>query len=138
MFKELRSRSGSWLVAAAAGLLIGNAFPGSASAEDRCGDPRVAAASEEGELIVVSSIFETPETQNAHREGFIKHWCLPDDFTITYDIRNTAGTIARIEAEAGAGIPISGDVTTMPAITWFIDAVERGLIMAYDSRNTIT
>ena len=133
MLKDLRFRSASWLTAAAAGLLIWNAFPAAVSAQDRCSDPRVAPAAEGGELIVVSSIFETPETQNAHREDFIAHWCLPEDFTITYDIRNTAGTIARIEAEAGAGVPISGDVTTMPAITWFLDAVERGLIMAYDS-----
>ena len=31
-------------------------------AQDRCADPRVAKAAEEGELIVISSIFETPET----------------------------------------------------------------------------
>ena len=106
---------------------------GSAFAADRCSDPRVAKAAKEGELIVVSSIFETPETQNAHRKGFIKHWCLPKDFKIKYDIRNTPGTIARIEAEAKNNVKISGDVTTMPAITWFMDAVKRGLIMAYNS-----
>jgi iron(III) transport system substrate-binding protein len=93
----------------------------------------VAKAIEEGELIVISSIFETPETQKAHREGFLKYWCLPEEFEIKWDIRNTPGTIARIEAEAGAGVPISGDVTTMPAITWFMQAVDRGLIMAYES-----
>ena len=111
-------------------------FAGSAEtalAEDRCDDPRVAAAIEEGELIVVASVFETPETQNAHRNGFLKHWCLPDDFKVSYDIRNTSGTIARIEAEVSQGVPISGDVTTMPAITWLTGAVERDLIMAYES-----
>ena len=112
-------------------LVIGSA--GIAAAQERCDDPRVAAAVEEGELIVVASVFETPETQNAHREGFLKYWCLPDDFKVSYDIRNTSGTIARIEAEVSQGVPISGDVTTMPAITWLTDAVERGLIMAYES-----
>ena len=106
---------------------------GTAFAADRCSDPRVAKAAKEGELIVVSSIFETPETQNAHRKGFIKHWCLPKDFEIKYDIRNTPGTIARIEAEAKNNVKISGDVTTMPAITWFMEAVKRDLIMAYNS-----
>jgi ABC-type Fe3+ transport system substrate-binding protein len=108
-------------------------FSGAAFAQDRCSDPRVADAKKEGELIVISSIFETPETQDAHRKGFIKHWCLGDDFVIKYDIRNTSGTIARIEAEAGAGVPISGDVTTMPAITWFMQAVGRKLLMEYES-----
>ena len=55
-------------------IILGNY--GTAFAADRCSDPRVAKAAKEGELIVVSSIFETPETQNAHRKGFIKHWCL--------------------------------------------------------------
>lgn len=104
-----------------------------AAAQDRCSDPRVEKAAAEGELIVISSIFETPETQNAHREGFLKYWCLPDDFQIKYDIRNTSGTISRIEAEASSGVPISGDVTTMPAITWFMEAVGRGLLMEYES-----
>jgi len=104
-----------------------------AFAQDKCSDPRVAKAVEEGELIVVSSIFETPETQKAHLDGFRKYWCLPDSFEIKWDIRNTPGTIARIEAEVSAGVPISGDVTTMPAITWFMQAVDRGLIMAYES-----
>jgi hypothetical protein len=123
-------------IAALAAAIGTAALVGAASAsaqEDRCSDPRVTAAAEEGELIVASSIFETPETQKAHRDGFIEYWCLPDDFQISWDIRNTPGTIARIEAEAGAGIPISADVTTMPAITWFMEAVDRGLIMAYDS-----
>jgi iron(III) transport system substrate-binding protein len=62
---------------------------------------------------------------------------LPDDFEIKYEIRNTPGTIQRIEAEASADLPISGDVTTMPAITWFIDARDRGLLMVYDSQEYI-
>ena len=121
------------VLACALGLLVASGIGGSVFAEERCDDPRVAKAIEEGELIVVASVFETPETQNAHRNGFIEYWCLPEDFKISYDIRNTSGTIARIEAEVSQGVPISGDVTTMPAITWFTDAVERGLIMAYDS-----
>lgn len=123
-----------WTVAStflAAAIVVGTSA--GALAQDRCSDPRVAQATEEGELIVVSSIFETPETQNAHREGFLKHWCLPESFQIKFDIRNTSGTIARIEAEAGADVPISGDVTTMPAITWFMQAVDRGLLMEYES-----
>ena len=126
----------SGLLASFASLAVGALVLGSAgiaAADGHCGDPRVAKAIEEGELIVVASVFETPETQNAHREGFIKYWCLPDDFKVSYDIRNTSGTIARIEAEVSQGVPISGDVTTMPAITWLTDAVERGLIMAYES-----
>jgi iron(III) transport system substrate-binding protein len=123
----------SWLASSTFLALLVAGGASIASAQDRCADPRVAKATEEGELIVISSIFETPETQQAHKEGFLKYWCLPDDFEIKYDIRNTSGTIARIEAEAGAGVPISGDVTTMPAITWFMQAVERGLIMEYES-----
>ena len=118
--------------------LLLSAFSSMAVAQERCDDPRVAKAIEEGELIVVASVFETPETQNAHRNGFIEYWCLPDDFKVSYDIRNTSGTIARIEAEVSQGVAISGDVTTMPAITWLADAVERGLLMAYESRNTST
>jgi iron(III) transport system substrate-binding protein len=125
-----RSASAS-LAAFAATLLLSATAP--VAAQDRCSDPRVAKATEEGELIVISSIFETPETQTAHLDGFRKHWCLPDSFEIKWDIRNTPSTIARIEAEAGAGVPISGDVTTMPAISWFLQAVDRGLIMAYES-----
>ena len=120
-------------VAAILGSITMGSISDAAVAQDRCTDPRVAKATEEGELIVISSIFETPETQKAHRDGFLKYWCLPDAFEIKWDIRNTPGTIARIEAEAGAGVPISGDVTTMPAITWFMQAVDRGLIMAYES-----
>lgn len=103
--------------------------------EERCADPRVAQANREGELLVVASIYETPETTKAHSEGFKKYWCLDDDFEVKFEIRNTPGTIARLEAEASEGVPISGDVTTMPAITWFMDAVDRGLIMAYNSPN---
>jgi len=102
---------------------------------NRCADPRVAQANREGELLVVASIYETPETTKAHSEGFKKYWCLDDDYEVKFEIRNTPGTIARIEAEAGAGVPISGDVTTMPAITWFMEAVDRGLIMPYNSPN---
>ena len=83
----------------------------------------------------MASIYETPETTKAHSEGFKKYWCLDDDFEVKFEIRNTPGTIARLEAEASEGVPISGDVTTMPAITWFMDAVDRGLIMAYNSPN---
>ena len=123
----------SFAAAAALGAFVFGGSTGTAAAMGNCDDPRVAAAIEEGELIVVASVFETPETQNAHREGFLKHWCLPDDFKVSYDIRNTSGTIARIEAEVSQGVPISGDVTTMPAITWLTGAVERELIMAYES-----
>jgi len=128
-----RARSLASAFAFVLGTLMASSIAGIASAQDRCEDPRVAKAIEEGELIVVASVFETPETQNAHRNGFIEYWCLPDDFKVSYDIRNTSGTIARIEAEVSQGVPISGDVTTMPAITWLTDAVERGLIMAYES-----
>ncbi len=128
IFKSISSA-----LAIASGAILFGLLAGGATAEERCDDPRVAAAIEEGELIVVASVFETPETQNAHRNGFLEYWCLPDDFKVSYDIRNTSGTIARIEAEVSQGVPISGDVTTMPAITWLTDAVERGLIMAYES-----
>ncbi|MCY4541432.1 MAG: extracellular solute-binding protein [Rhodobacteraceae bacterium] len=132
MNAELTIRRAATVLLSAVALFFG-ALSGLAAATERCDDPRVAMAIEEGELIVVASVFETPETQNAHRNGFIEYWCLPDDFKVSYDIRNTSGTIARIEAEVSQGVPISGDVTTMPAITWLADAVERGLIMAYES-----
>ena len=67
---------------------------------ERCADPRVAQANREGELLVVASIYETPETTKAHSEGFKKYWCLDDDFEVKFEIRNTPGTIARLEAEA--------------------------------------
>jgi iron(III) transport system substrate-binding protein len=104
----------------------------SAAAQDKCSDPRVEKAKAEGTLVVYSSIFETPETQAAHREAFIKYWCLPDDFEFKWDIRSTSALIGAIEAEASAG-KIAGDVTTMPSITWFLTAVDRKLLMAYDS-----
>jgi ABC-type Fe3+ transport system substrate-binding protein len=104
-----------------------------ALAQDRCDDPRVKYAIGEGELLVVASIFETPETQNAHEDAFKAYWCLGDDFDVKYQISNTPSMIARIEAEVDAGVPISGDVTTAPFITWLIGARDRGLLMAYDS-----
>ncbi len=106
-----------------------------AAAQNACDDPRAKYAAKEGELLVVSSIFETPETQDAHETAFKAYYCLPDEFDVKYQIQNTPSTIARIEAEAGAGIPISGDVTTMPAITWLMEARDRGLLMVYDSPN---
>jgi len=115
-----------------AAVLVG--FAGAAVAQDeRCSDPRVKYAIGEGELLVVSSIFETPETQKAHEDAFIEYWCLGDDFDVKYDIRNDPSLIARLEAEANAGVPISGDVTTAPFITWLLGARDRGLLMVYDS-----
>ena len=62
--------------------------------EERCADPRVAQANREGELLVVASIYETPETTKAHSEGFKKYWCLDDDFEVKFEIRNNISDVA--------------------------------------------